>query len=47
MNDLLNNLREELISNADEKVKESGMRFFRENVKLYGIRSAVVERIGK
>jgi 3-methyladenine DNA glycosylase AlkD len=47
MNNLLNNLREELISNADEKVKESGMRFFRENVKLYGIRSAVVERIGK
>jgi 3-methyladenine DNA glycosylase AlkD len=47
MNDILKNLREELIRNADEKVKESGMRYFRENVNLYGIRSAVVERIGK
>jgi 3-methyladenine DNA glycosylase AlkD len=47
MKDLLKNLREELIRNADEKVKESGMRFFKEDVKLYGIRSAVVERIGK
>lgn len=47
MTSLINNLRAELISNADEKVKESGMRFFKENVQLYGIRSAVVERIGK
>jgi 3-methyladenine DNA glycosylase AlkD len=47
MSDLLKNLREELIRNADEKVKESGMRYFKENVNLYGIRSAVVERIGK
>jgi len=47
MTSLLNNLREELTSNADQKVKESGERFFREGVRLYGIRTAVVIRIGK
>ena len=47
MTNLLNNLREELISNADQKVKKSGERFFKEEVRLYGIRSAVVIRIGK
>jgi len=44
---LLKNLRAELIINADQKVKESGERFFKEDVRLYGIRSAVVSRIGK
>ena len=47
MNNILKNLRDELLRNADEKVKKSGMRYFRENVNLYGIRSAVVEKIGK
>jgi 3-methyladenine DNA glycosylase AlkD len=47
MTNLIKNLREELIRNADEKVKQSGERFFKEEVRLYGIRSAVVIRIGK
>jgi 3-methyladenine DNA glycosylase AlkD len=47
MNSLIENLRQELISNADEKIKESGERFFREEVTLYGIKSAVVTQIGK
>jgi 3-methyladenine DNA glycosylase AlkD len=47
MTNLLKNLRAELIINADQKVKESGERFFKEDVRLYGIRSAVVSRIGK
>ena len=47
MNKIIENLRTELIRNADEKVKISGERFFKENVKLYGIRSAVVRQIGK
>jgi 3-methyladenine DNA glycosylase AlkD len=47
MNHIIKNLREDLISSSDEKVKESGERFFREEVQLYGIRSAVVIRIGK
>jgi len=47
MNPIIENLRSELIRNADEKVKKSGERFFREAVKLYGIKSAVVIKIGK
>ena len=47
MDQIIENLRSELKSNADEKVKKSGERFFRESVRLYGIRSAVVVKIGK
>lgn len=47
MDNTIKNLREELIRNADAKVKQSGERFFREDVILYGIRSAVVIRIGR
>jgi 3-methyladenine DNA glycosylase AlkD len=47
MNNIIESLRQELISNADDKVKKSGERFFKEDVSLYGIRSAVVVRIGK
>lgn len=47
MNKIIETLRQELIVNADEKTKTSGERFFKEEVTLHGIRSAVVERIGK
>ncbi|HUX55879.1 MAG TPA: DNA alkylation repair protein [Bacteroidales bacterium] len=47
MNIIINNLRTELIRNADEKTKLSGERYFKEDVKLYGIKSATVIRIGK
>jgi 3-methyladenine DNA glycosylase AlkD len=47
MTNIFESLREELKKNADEKVKESGERFFKEDVQFYGIRSAVVGRIGK
>ncbi len=36
-----------MIQNADEATKKSGERFFKEAVTLYGIKSAVVIRIGK
>jgi 3-methyladenine DNA glycosylase AlkD len=47
MNKIIENLRSELKANADEKTRISGERFFKENVKLYGIRNATVTRIGK
>ena len=47
MNIILDNLKRDLISNADEKTKQSGERFFKEEVKFYGIKSAVVGRIAK
>jgi len=47
MNKIIENLKTELLRNADEKTKLSGERFFKEDVKLYGIRSAVVSRISR
>jgi len=37
----------ELKQNADEKIRISGERFFKEDVNLYGIKSATVGRIAK
>jgi len=47
MNNIIENLRQELIKNSDEKTRISGERFFKEDVKLYGIKSAEVSRISK
>ena len=47
MDKIINQIRQDLKSNADDKTRESGERFFKEEVKLYGIKSAVVTRIGK
>jgi len=47
MNYIIENLRQDFIRNANEKIKISGERFFKEEVKLYGLRSAEVSRIGK
>jgi 3-methyladenine DNA glycosylase AlkD len=47
MNNTVENLRAELIRNADEKVKTSGERFFKEDIKIYGIRSALVNKMAK
>jgi 3-methyladenine DNA glycosylase AlkD len=47
MQTIINNLRNELLQNADEKTKQSGERFFKEAVKMHGIKSSIVIRIGK
>jgi 3-methyladenine DNA glycosylase AlkD len=47
MSIIVENIRKELIQNADEKVKASGERFFKENVTMYGLKSALVSSIGK
>ena len=47
MKTILENLRNDLINNIDEKSRESTPRFFKEEVKFYGLRSAVVQEIGK
>ena len=44
---LINQIQTELKQNADEKLKKSGERFFKEKVKMYGIKTAVVVQIGK
>src|SRR4030042_2696402 len=47
MSKIIEDIRKELISKADEKTRISGERFFKEDVKLYGVKSAVVTQIGK
>lgn len=40
-------IREEMAAHADERTRESGRRFFREDVKIHGIKTAVVRDISK
>lgn len=47
MNKIIENLRSELKQNADENTRKTGERFFKEEVKLYGIKSAIVGSISK
>jgi 3-methyladenine DNA glycosylase AlkD len=47
MKPIIEEIRAELISNADEKTRISGERFFKEVVKIYGLKSAQTEAIGK
>jgi 3-methyladenine DNA glycosylase AlkD len=47
MNKTVNEIRKELIAKSDEKVKASGERFFKEAVKMYGLRSALVTEISR
>jgi 3-methyladenine DNA glycosylase AlkD len=47
MKSLTERIRETLRANSDDKTRESGERFFKEAVKLHGVRSPVVEGIGK
>ncbi len=47
MSKIVEEIRNDLIKNSDEKTRISGERFFKEPVKLHGLKSAVTERIGK
>lgn len=47
MSSIIERIRRELKLNADEATRESGLRFFKEEVHLYGVKSATVGRIGK
>jgi 3-methyladenine DNA glycosylase AlkD len=47
MNHVLEKLREDLVSNSNEKDRISGQRFFKEEVKLLGMKSSVVSAISR
>jgi len=47
MEPIIIEIRNELKKNADEKTRIQGEKFFRENVKIYGLKSAQTEQIGK
>lgn len=46
-NDVLPELRAELKANVDEQTKRSAQRFFKEQVRVYGIKTATVGKIAK
>jgi 3-methyladenine DNA glycosylase AlkD len=41
---IVDKIRQELEANADEKTKNSTRRFLKENVTVYGVKTAVVLR---
>ena len=45
--DIIEWVRQELTDNADEKTEISGKRFFKEEVKSYGVKAPVVSKISK
>jgi 3-methyladenine DNA glycosylase AlkD len=47
MDKILEKIRRELKDNIDENTRLSGQRFFKEDVNIYGVKTAVVSRIGK
>ncbi len=47
MDPMIEELRKELTAHADEEVRRSGQRFFKEPVNLYGMKTAVGTKIAK
>jgi len=47
MNNILSDLRKELNSNIDSHTKETAQHFFKEKVKVYGIKTSIVTKISK
>jgi 3-methyladenine DNA glycosylase AlkD len=47
MSAVIHRIRQDLKQKADANTQRTGQRFFKEQVQLYGVRSAVVTRIGK
>lgn len=44
---ILEKVRKELIEASDEKTRQTGLRYFKEEVKLYGIRAKTVSEIAR
>jgi 3-methyladenine DNA glycosylase AlkD len=47
METIIEQIRKELKKNADDKTRIQGEKYFRENVKIYGLKSAQTEQISK
>jgi 3-methyladenine DNA glycosylase AlkD len=47
MNNIIEKVRRDLKQHADEKTRESGQRFFKEKINLYGVKSDTVKKIAK
>ena len=46
MAEVIDTIRKRLIENADEKTRKSGRRYFKEDIQLYGVKTAIVTQIG-
>jgi len=44
---IIESVRKQLIENIDEKTKETGKRYFKEEIQLYGVKTAAVTNIAK
>jgi 3-methyladenine DNA glycosylase AlkD len=44
---IINTIRKELKQNSDPHTKTTGQNFFKEKVKIYGVKTALVSKIGK
>ena len=47
MNTITKKIRQELKQNSDPHTKETGQNFFKEKVKIYGVKTALVTKIAK
>jgi 3-methyladenine DNA glycosylase AlkD len=47
MNEIINKIRKILIESADEKTREQSKYFFKEQVTVYGVKSATVQKIAR
>ncbi|GAK60062.1 DNA alkylation repair enzyme [Candidatus Vecturithrix granuli] len=47
MSNIIDKIRQELKQKADEHTQQSGQKFFKEPVQFYGVKTAVVTKIGK
>ena len=47
MEDVLDKVRDALKNNVDENTLATGQKFSKEKLKYYGVRTAVVRKIGK
>ncbi len=47
MNPLISKIREELFHNADEKTRIQGEKYFKEKIKIYGLKAVQLKQIGK
>jgi 3-methyladenine DNA glycosylase AlkD len=47
MNNVISQIRKELEQNADEEIRASSNRFFKEDIKTHGVKSAAVRKMAK
>ena len=47
MNGIIKKIRLELKENSDEKTRISSLNFFKEKIKVYGVKSAIINKIAK